>query len=77
MKHCPRCTAQQGTLAYAGTEAGTVIWRAWHCSACAFTWRDSEPAETVDPQRRPPWAQLHGIDLGGLRQVIPPARKPG
>jgi hypothetical protein len=73
---CPRCETGAAILAHRGTEAGAVIWQVWHCSACAFTWRDSEPAETVDPQHRPPWAQLRGVDLSGLRQVIPPARKP-
>jgi vanillate/4-hydroxybenzoate decarboxylase subunit D len=75
--NCPRCDKAQARLAHSGRENNVVIWRAWHCTVCSFVWRDSEPAESIDPHARPAWAQLANVDLDGLRQVIPPSRKPG
>ncbi len=73
---CPRCESVEIAQMHGGKEDGRPLWQVWHCRPCAFTWRDSEPAESIDPQARPAWAQLKGVDFDGLRQVIPPARKP-
>lgn len=73
---CPRCESTGVTQMHAGMENGQILWRVWHCKDCAYTWRDSEPAESIDPKVRPAWAQMKGVDIDSLRQVIPPARKP-
>ena len=73
--HCPRCAVANAAPMHVGSENGQPLWTVWHCAACAYTWRDSEPAETIDPRKRPAWAQLQGVDLNSLRQVIPPAGK--
>lgn len=73
---CPRCESVKTAQMHTGLEGGRSLWSIWHCQACAYTWRDSEPAETLDPQLRPAWAQLKGVDFDSLRQAIPPARKP-
>jgi C4-type Zn-finger protein len=70
---CPRCETDKTAQMRQGKEHGKVIWSVWHCHHCAFTWRDSEPAASIDPAQRPAWAQLKGVDLNTLRSVIPPA----
>lgn len=67
---CPRCESHAVKQMHAGLEDGSVLWRVWHCGACAFTWRDSEP------MARPAWAQLKDVDLGRLRHILPPVGKP-
>ncbi len=73
---CPRCESSALAQMHAGKEDGKTLWHVWHCQDCAYTWRDSEPAESVDAKMRPAWAQLKGVDFDSLRQVIPPACKP-
>ena len=53
-----------------GLEDGKPLWAVWHCNQCAFTWRDSEPATSIDPAKRPAWAQLDVADLGRLRRLL-------
>lgn len=71
---CPRCESTTVALMHQGEERGERLWSIWHCHHCAFTWRDSEPPVSIDPGRRPSWAQLEGVDLNALRQVIQPSR---
>jgi Zn ribbon nucleic-acid-binding protein len=68
---CPRCDSSDTAEVYAGKEDNVILWHVYHCNSCAFTWRDTEPAVTIDPKQRPSWARLKGVDLGSLRQVIP------
>ncbi|MFZ2628458.1 MAG: non-oxidative hydroxyarylic acid decarboxylases subunit D [Rugosibacter sp.] len=73
--NCPRCASAKTAQMHVGMENGQPLWTVWHCQSCAYTWRDSEPAASIDPQSRPAWAQLQGVDFDSLRQVIPPAGK--
>ena len=73
---CPRCESDQTSLLHTGLENNKPLWRVFHCHHCAFTWRDSEPEESINPAKRPDWAQLKGVDLENLRQGIPPSGKP-
>lgn len=67
---CPRCESPDTQAMHEGHEQGQRLWTVHHCGACAFTWRDSEPATTIDPLKRPKWAQLKGVDLGRLRRLF-------
>lgn len=67
---CPRCETANGRMMYEGREAGRLLWSAYHCGHCAFSWRDSEPATTIDPAKRPKWAQLKDADLSRLRRLF-------
>lgn len=69
-KLCPRCEAETTKQVHAGLENGAVLWRVFHCDHCAFTWRDSEPEASINPKRRPEWAQLKDVDLNGFKQII-------
>ncbi|MBB5547695.1 non-oxidative hydroxyarylic acid decarboxylases subunit D [Paraburkholderia fungorum] len=73
---CPRCESQAAALMHQGIDNGERVWSIWHCSRCAFTWRDSEPPESIDLRKRAAWSQLKGVDLTRLRQVILPSDTP-
>jgi hypothetical protein len=68
--NCPRCETAGAQQVYEGRENGQRIWAVFHCDHCAFSWRDSEPASTIDPRKRPAWAQLKNVDLGKLRRLF-------
>lgn len=68
---CPRCDSDDTLLLHTGVEAGAALWHVFHCQHCAFTWRDTEPAITIDPHKRPAWARLKGVDFSQLRQILP------
>lgn len=74
--NCPRCESDHTFLLHTGIEDNKPVWQVLHCSACAFTWRDSEPKESIDPEFRQSWGQLKGVKLDNLRQGIPPSGKP-
>jgi C4-type Zn-finger protein len=74
---CPRCEERRIVQVHEGHEQGKRVWGVWHCDHCAFTWRDSEPASTIDPRKRPGWSQLKGVDLSRLRQLFEPQRRGG
>src|SRR3546814_8531211 len=42
--NCPRCGGDHTRVEYQGKEDGQVIWTVHYCTACCFTWRDTEPA---------------------------------
>lgn len=75
--NCPRCQASQAHLReeYQGREGGKVIWRVYHCERCAFTWRDSEPAATIDNKQREAWFQAHPDQPERYKHNIPPAKE--
>ncbi len=72
---CPRCEQQNPQKVHEGHEQGKRVWTVWHCTHCAFSWRDSEAAEVIDPRQRPAWAQLKGVNLDGLRHLIEPQKQ--
>jgi hypothetical protein len=51
MNTCPRCQAEENKIRteHKGLNAkGELVWTIFNCESCAFTWRDSEPASTID-----------------------------
>ncbi len=73
MTTCPRCERDKTRLEYEGSETGRTLWRVYHCLACAFTWRDTEPAASIDAKMRDRWFQVDPDDDGGFSYNIPPA----
>lgn len=73
--NCPRCQSDEKHLRseYEGRENGELLWTVYHCERCAFSWRDSEPAESIDYARRESWFQVDADDLDKYPQNIPPA----
>ncbi len=71
---CPRCERPEPRREQDGHEQGRLLWTVWHCTACSFTWRDSEPAESIDPARRGRWFAVDPDDTDRYRHNIPPAR---
>lgn len=68
---CPRCCSSQTELQHSAKDhEGRLLWEVLHCQGCSFTWRTSEPAETIDPEKRPVWFTLRKEDLSELRDVI-------
>jgi len=71
---CPRCNRAELRREHEGHEAGERVWTVWHCSTCSFTWRDTEPAETLDPDQRGRWFAVDPEALDRYRHNIPPAK---
>ncbi|BBD79553.1 non-oxidative hydroxyarylic acid decarboxylases subunit D [Aerosticca soli] len=74
---CPRCRKQDAAAVHQGREDGVVVWTVYHCPRCAFTWRDSEPAETIDPALRDPDFAVDPDHPEQYRYNIPPAKRHG
>jgi C4-type Zn-finger protein len=74
--NCPRCQSTQDKVRveYRGRDGHRIVWTVRYCTACAFTWRDTEPAESIDCQSRDAWFQ---IDAPHPEQPfkIPPAKE--
>ena len=76
--NCPRCQSEEKhhRLEYQGKEADKVVWTVYYCQRCCFTWRDTEPAETIDHTLRDTWFSVDPDNPEQYRHNIPPA-KPG
>jgi C4-type Zn-finger protein len=69
---CPRCRSSHTELQHSASDQdGTLLWEVVHCQDCSFTWRTSEPVDTIDPEKRPAWFGLSKEDLNELRDVLP------
>ena len=73
---CPRCNTNQDRcrLEHEGRENGTLVWTVYYCEACSFTWRDSEPAESIDYKTRDPWFRVDANQADSYPHNIPPAK---
>ncbi|WP_372720462.1 non-oxidative hydroxyarylic acid decarboxylases subunit D [Immundisolibacter sp.] len=72
--NCPRCGGDQNRVEHQGKENGTVIWTVHYCTACCFTWRDTEPALSIDPAKRRKVFQIdpsHPERFGVVIPVVP------
>ena len=55
MSLCPRCQAAEENISnvHTGLNAkGELVWNIFHCSACSFSWRDSELPTSIDYDKR-------------------------
>lgn len=75
MTICPRCRADQSNcrVEWQGVDAGQPAWTVWHCQRCSFTWRDTEPARSIDPDVRQAFSSVDPDQIGKYAQAIPPA----
>ena len=74
--NCPRCQSAEEHLRteYEGREEGELIWTVFYCRRCSFTWRDSEPAESIDYAEREAWFRADPDHPEKYGQNIPPAK---
>ena len=74
--NCPRCQATEQALRteHQGIESGQLIWTVYYCQRCAFTWRDSEPLESIDYDERDPWFRVDPDQPEKYHHNIPPAK---
>jgi hypothetical protein len=74
---CPRC-ASPGALLATSPVAGA--WELYACAVCCFSWRSTEPAATIDPERYPANFRVIAANVAAMPDfpVIPAAfRKRG
>ena len=72
MSFCPRCQADTNAcrVEHEGLDAnGKIVWTIHHCTTCSFTWRDSEPEESIVYEKRDPFARM---DLDKKYPVVMP-----
>ncbi|MBF6567288.1 MAG: hypothetical protein IVW54_00260 [Candidatus Binataceae bacterium] len=69
---CPRCRGERTETQYQGKEAGQVIWSVLHCQQCSFSWRDSEPPESISPAKRDPFFNVNPEEVKRYPIVLPP-----
>ena len=50
---------------------GSNAWEVFYCERCNFSWRSSEESEVLDPDKRPEFFQLKGVDLTALLHPCP------
>ena len=60
---CPRCGKPHPIVDFIGEEDGTPAWTIRRCDTCCFSWRDSEPASTIDPAVR---AAAFAVDTSNM-----------
>jgi C4-type Zn-finger protein len=70
---CPRCQAGSERTEHVAKHGGKIAWTIYYCPRCSFTWRDCEPARTIDPNKREPWSQVHPDEPDRYVYNIPPA----
>lgn len=66
---CPRCLSDRA-VQVASAPDGSGAWEFFHCEACHFGWRSTEPPQVIDAQKRDPWFQLDASTLDQLPVVI-------
>jgi hypothetical protein len=76
MTRCPRCRADHSHCykEWQGVESGKLVWTVWHCMHCSFTWRDTEPARSIDYAVREAFSRIDPDRSEDYDQNIPPAR---
>ena len=76
MTSCPRCRGDHSHCGkeWQGVESGKLVWIVWHCRRCSFTWRDTEPARSIDYAVREPFSRVDPDQPENYGQNIPPAR---
>ncbi|HAC34099.1 MAG TPA: hypothetical protein DCF45_06230 [Gammaproteobacteria bacterium] len=74
MSSCPRCSNSNVTVLREGREGNELVWTLFGCPDCYFHWRDSEPAETIDPARRKEIFQVDTSREQEYAVVIPVSR---
>lgn len=74
MNDCPRCGAPAAECReeLQGHHNGQVLWRIRHCTRCSFTWRDSEPARSIDAAQRDRFFQIDPANPDLFPYNIPP-----
>jgi hypothetical protein len=71
---CPRCLTEETRLEHEGKEQDKLVWRILHCVTCSYTWRDSEPASTVDPKTRDADFRVDPAKIDQLAVILAPVR---
>lgn len=72
---CPRCLAGNTYSCKEGREEGRLIWTMYYCNACNFSWRDSEPEATINPDLRPSKFQVDPTRFEDFDVVLPPPKR--
>jgi late competence protein required for DNA uptake (superfamily II DNA/RNA helicase) len=71
---CVRC-AGDTTAKVATAPDGSGAWEVYYCDRCNFSWRSSEEAEVINPEKRDKWFQLDDVDSLITPVPIPPLKK--
>ncbi len=71
MTACPRCLNTNATVYHEGKENNELVWTLFGCPDCYFHWRDSEPAESIDPAKRLAIFQVDTSAEDSYAMVIP------
>jgi vanillate/4-hydroxybenzoate decarboxylase subunit D len=61
MSFCPRCQGDEKTcrVEHEGHDhQGNLVWTVYYCESCAFTWRNSEPEESIVYTKRDPFSRV-------------------
>jgi C4-type Zn-finger protein len=76
MTSCPRCRADHSHCCkqWKGVQSGKIVWTIWHCQRCSFSWRDTEPARSIDYAARETFSRVDPDRPEKYGQNIPPAR---
>ena len=74
MSTCPRCNGDRAIKAHEGYEDDELLWTIYRCAACAFTWRDSEPPQSIDWNVREAWFRVDPENPERYPYNIPPAK---
>lgn len=72
MSFCPRCQSDQAAsrIEYEGRDnKDKLVWTIHYCTRCSFTWRDSEPEESIVYAKRDPFSR---VDLDKQYPVVMP-----
>ncbi len=74
--NCPRCNADEASrrTEFQGREGEEIVWTIYYCRRCCFTWRDTEPTESIDYAQRDVWFRADPDHPEKYRHNIPPAK---
>ncbi len=72
---CPRCASadEHCRIEHQGRQNGEIVWTIRYCQRCCFTWRDCEPARSIDYNKRDAWFRVDPDHPEQYAYNIPPA----
>jgi transposase-like protein len=71
METCPRCAHSNLRLEHEGREDGELIWSSYYCQSCHYSFRDSEPENILNRDKRDPYFNLDTVDPADFTTLFP------
>lgn len=66
---CVRCLRDTAKVVAVAPD-GSNAWEVYCCTDCNYSWRNTEPEEITDIEKRDAWGQLDTRDFATFKQTV-------